>query len=303
MSISIDLNVSLLASYLGLSSEKVRTYKNKDIKEVLEIEAREGNDRVADFVTNVLGDANELVKLLQLNNTYNRLKIIRNLSSKDLLNLLPNLEKDDMVCSLQYFTKEKLYELIKDLPKAKILAITARAFSLEKYVKMMNDKSLNEFLKSDKIQKGNSMQFVEYLQAPALQRMLEAAKGEPCKIESTSELLKEISGLSERQYKKGLLALDKDEKSDLITDLIKDERDLIFEFSQESLEKPLENLDKAELITNMQGLKPDDLVKMLKELPEDILQIVATQVDPKVFADFLKDDFKDILQEITVADG
>jgi len=303
MSISIDLNVSLLANYLGLSSDKVRQYKNKDIKEVLELEAREGNDKVPDFITNVLGNANELVKLLQLTNTYNRLKIIRNLSSKDLLNLLPHLEKDDMLSGMQYFTKEKLYDMIKHLPKAKILSITARAFSLEKYMQMMSDKSLNEFLKSDKIQKSNSMKFVEYLQKPALQQMLEAAKGEPCKTEDTAELLKEISGLSERQYKKGLLALDKDEKTDLVTNLIKDERDLIFEFSQESLEKPLEKLEKNDLIANMEGLKPDDLVKMLKELPEDILQIIATQVDPKVFAEFLKEDFKDILEQITVSDG
>lgn len=303
MSIAIDLNVTLLANYLGLSSDKIRRYKNKDIKEVLEIESAQGNDRVADFITNVLGDPNQLVKLLQLNNTYNRLKIIRNLSSKDLLNLLPYLEKDDMIMSLQYFTKEKLYELIKKMPKKKILAITARAFSLEKYMKMMSDKSLNEFFKSSKIEKSNSMKFVEDLEKASLQKMLEAAKGEPCKIEDTSELLKQIKGLSEHQYKKGLLGLDREDKIDLAIELIKDERDLIFEFSQESLEKPLEKLEKNDLIANMDGLKPHDLVGMLKELPEDILQIITTQVDPKVFAEFLKDDFKDILEQITVGMG
>ena len=39
---------------------------------------------------------------------------------------------------------------------------------------------------------------------------------------------------------------------------------------------------------------------MVNELPDELLAVVVTQIDPEVFAEILSKNFKDILQEIGV---
>ena len=47
----------------------------------------------------------------------------------------------------------------------------------------------------------------------------------------------------------------------------------------------------------MIALEKESLVKMVSELPEDLMSIVASQVDTKEFAKFLMEGHLDILQD------
>ena len=43
-----------------------------------------------------------------------------------------------------------------------------------------------------------------------------------------------------------------------------------------------------------------DLIKMVDDLPDDLLAVVVTQIDPLVFAELLSKNFQDILAEIGI---
>jgi len=57
-------------------------------------------------------------------------------------------------------------------------------------------------------------------------------------------------------------------------------------------------LKKEYLIKTMTTLDPEFLVPMIEELPKDLIQVVATQIDPNDFADMLSSEFPDLIMEM-----
>ena len=53
---------------------------------------------------------------------------------------------------------------------------------------------------------------------------------------------------------------------------------------------------KTEMVKPMVFLEKDTLVDMISILPEDLMSIVAAQVDTKQFAEFLLEDHLDLLE-------
>ena len=53
---------------------------------------------------------------------------------------------------------------------------------------------------------------------------------------------------------------------------------------------------KPEMIKPMVFLEKETLIEMVSILPDDLLSIVAAQVDTKKFAEFLLDGHTDLLQ-------
>ena len=49
-----------------------------------------------------------------------------------------------------------------------------------------------------------------------------------------------------------------------------------------------------------QSLESKEVIKLIDELPKDLMAMVATQLDIKDFADILIEQFQDILGEITL---
>ena len=86
----------------------------------------------------------------------------------------------------------------------------------------------------------------------------------------------------------------------LITDLTKKDKSLFTEFSKNALTIPLRQLDKPDIVKNMNKLEPSDLIKMVNELPDELLAVAVTQIDPQVFAEVLCKNFQDILSEIGI---
>ena len=55
---------------------------------------------------------------------------------------------------------------------------------------------------------------------------------------------------------------------------------------------------QPEVVKGMSVIEPEYIQEMLKELPNDLLSIVITQMDTEEFAEILMDRFPDILAEI-----
>ena len=55
---------------------------------------------------------------------------------------------------------------------------------------------------------------------------------------------------------------------------------------------------KPDIVKAMAVIEPEEKIKMLEELPNDLLSVVITQIDARVFADTLINRFPEVLAEI-----
>ena len=117
---------------------------------------------------------------------------------------------------------------------------------------------------------------------------------------SKEQVLKFMDNLEPDKFKTALKCFEIEEKSAMILNLTKEDPKLLMEFSKNALTMPLRQLDKGEIVQNMNKLEPEDLIKMVDDLPDDLLAVAVTQIDPMIFAEVLCKNFQDILAEIGI---
>lgn len=307
--IRLDIDLSYLTKNFEIGTQRLNQYGTKSIDEIMEAEAAQGNTQAADFQQDVLNDPKELVKLFKLSNAKNRYAILSNMNSHDLEYMLQFLTVEDLQMGLMFFTKEKILNLIYQLPKNKICSIVFQAFSIEQFLKMIPEKEINKFFDSDKLDKNKILDFVKTIPEEKLNKMMEKfmqveygktlKDGQELNM-SKEEIVKFMDKLQPDKFKTALKCFEREEKSKLILNLTKEDPNLLTEFSKNALTFPLKQLDKVDIVKNMNKLEPEDLIKMVDELPDDLLAVVVTQIDPLVFAEILSKNFQDILAEIGI---
>lgn len=307
--IRLDIDLSYLAKHFEIGTQRLNQYGSKSIDEIMKIEAEKGNTHAADFKQDVLNDPKELVKLFKLANARNRYAILSHMNGRDLEYMLQFLSTEDLQMGLMFFTKTKILNLIYNLPKNKICTIIFQAFSPEKFLKMIPEKELNKFFDSDKLDKNKIMQFIKTIPEDKLNKMMEKylkveegkqmKQGEELKL-PPEQILKFLDNLKPEKFKTALKCFEREEKMGLVLHLTKKDPKLFTEFSKNALTYPLKQLDKVDIVKYMNKLEPQDLTKMVDQLPDDLLAVVVTQIDPMVFAEVLQKNFKDILTEIGI---
>lgn len=307
--IRLDIDLSYLTKNFEIGTQRLNQYGTKSIEEIMEAEAAQGNTQAADYKQDVLNDPKAIVKLFKLSNAKNRYAILSNMSSQDLEYMLQFLTTEDLQMGLMFFTKEKILNLIYKLPKNKICSIVFQAFSIEQFLKMIPEKEINKFFDSDKLDKNKIMDFVKTLPEEKLNKMVEkfmqVEYGKTLKDGQELNMSKEqvmnfMDNLKPDKFKTALKCFEREEKTALILNLTKEDPKLLTEFSKNALTFPLKQLDKGEIVKNMNKLEPDDLIKMVDQLPDDLLAVVITQIDPMVFAEILSKNFQDIIAEIGI---
>ncbi len=304
--IRLDIDLSYLTKNFEIGTQRLNQYGSKSIDEIMEAEAEQGNPRAEKFEQEVLNDPKQILKLFKLSNARNRYAILSNMNTADLEYIMQFLEPGDLLLGLMFFTKEKLLSLIYDLPKNKICSIVFQAFSMEQFLKLIPEKEIDKFFESDKLDKDKVLEIVKSLPEEKLNKMIEKYMfQEEGKIQednnwSAEHVVNWMEKLEPDKFQKALQCFEREEKAELITELTKQDENLRMEFSKNALTFPLQQLDKQDIVKNMNKLEPDALVKMINELPDELLSVVATQIDPEVFAQILSKNFKDILSEIGI---
>ena len=100
--IRLDIDLSYLAKNYQIGTSRINQYTYKSIDEIMEAEAAQGNTQAADFETDVLNNPRELLKLFRLASADNRYRILRNLNTAELINLLQYLEPQDLLMGLMF---------------------------------------------------------------------------------------------------------------------------------------------------------------------------------------------------------
>lgn len=304
--IRLDIDLSYLTKNFEIGTQRVNQYGAKSIDEIMEAEAAQGNTKAESFQDKVLNDPKELLKLFKLQSSRNRYAILKNMNSQDLEYLVQFLEPGDLLMGLMFFTKEKILNLIYELPKSKICSILFNAFSPEQFVKMIPEKELDKFFDSDKLDKNQILEFIKTIPEDKLNKMMEKfmykETGKPQEEMNWSKdhVVNFLDQLEPEKFKSALKCFEREEKMGLILELTKKDNKLFTEFSKNALTIPLAQLDKGEIVKNMNKLEPADLMKMVDQLPDDLLAVVVTQIDPLVFAEVLCKNFQDVLSEIGI---
>lgn len=299
--IELDVDLTYLAKYYDIGTRRISQYGEKSIEEIMKEEAASGNAKAANFDLEVLKNPKELAKLFKLSTARNRYKILKNMNSSDLKYLMQYLSKDDLLMGLNFFTKDKLLALIENMPKNKIAKVLFNKFSPEKFLKMVPEKEIDKFFDSTKIDKEQVIASVSTLPPEALDAIMENITGKNSNNVDPNKVVDTLRSTNPNKFRKAIQSLNKEFKTKIVTDLTRNDPKLFLEFSKDALMTPLEQLDKPELIKTMSVLESEDLLKMLDELPEDLLSVVVTQIDPEVFAELLCDKFQDVLADIAVA--
>ena len=300
--ITLDTNLSLICNLFNISRYKImHEYANKSLSEIMEAEASQGNLAAEKFDKEILNDPKKLIEIFGLDKFNNKYAILRNMNEKDLEELLPLLQPKDLVVGLKFFNKEKLLELIQYLPKDQLVKYIFEMFTPEQVIKLMPEEHINKFLKSDQLDKNLVLKHLKTMKPEVLAQMLEAVTGEPVKSLDKEAMLKQISELSPQKYQDALVSMPKEQKRLLVLKITKEKPKLFELFAAEGYAKVAATKEKPELIKAAIVLEPEHLTKMLQELPQELLAVVVTQINPEKFADVLVEKFKDVLKDLVAA--
>lgn len=297
--IQLNLDLNYLSQYFEISTRRLNEYASKSIEEVMELEEQQGNSAAA-LISSAMQNPQKLAKLLQLMDPKNRFLIIRNLSENDLAKLIPYLEQDDLLWGLRYFRVDKIIEMLNKLPTEELLSVVMQNFTLKEIFELMPTQEMNKFLENDEVERRDVMKYFESLDPSELEEILVEQFGPQIKEKNQEEQLKFLEAMKDDDFTKMLQRMKRKDKVNLMVSLCKEKPQLMEQINPEDITRPMRTMEKHDILKSMKVLDPEFLIPMVEELPPDLLQVVATQIDPLVFAQVLIDEFPDVLSKIAL---
>lgn len=210
--------------------------------------------------------------------------------------VLPMLEKEDLVMGLYFFTQEKLLSMLMEVDIEELVNVIMGAFPLQEVVMMFTEDDLAEFFQNEKLEKYDVINQLKCMPPEVMQKFVEGVTGRPSEETNPLDLIKSIEELPIDQYRDFMSAIDPDVQRQLTFQLTKQKPEYLQLFSNETYVNMLSTMMKTEMVKPMVFLEKDTLVDMISILPEDLMSIVAAQVDTKQFAEFLLEDHLDLLE-------
>lgn len=309
--ITLDSNIILLCSMFNISYRKLANeYTGMSVEQIMQAEAQQGNTAAANFDQSVLGDPQKLIELFKLDDIGNKYAILSNMNEHDLENLLPFLEQQDLMAGLQFFTKDKLVDLSKNLPQKDLVKYVFNMFSPEQIMQLMPDEEIDKALTSEQLDKNFILKYLPSLKSEILAQMYETATGDTSNAPTmgidgvqtdltSQEFTNKLSLLPDAKFKEALLSMPPQTKKNFTLMLSRENPNIFLLFNPQAYAHIIDNRkNKEEMIKASNAIDNEQLVKMLKELPQDLTAIVLTQIDTKKFADVLLTQFKSILAEV-----
>lgn len=295
MSIVIESTLLYLQSRLGISEAKMQVYADKSVQEILQAEAAQGNQAAIQLAADMFTNPNQLIELFQLADPQNKLVIMNSMTSAQLEKLVPMLEINDMVQGLQFFSEDGLMNLLKDIPMEELVKTVFEMFSQQQVIELMPEKQLDKLLTGIDMDKDMLLQNLKSIPEMYLQQILESVTGIPAEGDA-EELVRQISQLGDLNYKTAIMNLQPTQKQELTLSLTSREPKLYEKFDADAYTHMIQReRNKDEMVKSMGVIKPEYLQKMMNKLPQDLLAVVATQIDTEKFADALITKFPELL--------
>ena len=298
--IVLDTDLTTLLSKLNVSYTKmVDMYSMMSVDEIVEAEAAQGNRAAVEYAAELFTNADKLVEIFNLADPNNKFLILSTMTSDKLQKFLPLMEEEDLQQGFYYFTEDKLLAMLKELPPEQLVNTVMELFSEEEVIRLMPNSELDNFLTSTRVDKDNILKHLQSIPPEYLAQMIEGVTGQECKDKSSFDMVNQIDKFNPMEFKDALFSMQPTQKQQLTLSLANQHPELYQLFSPESYTNMIHaHKQKPEVVKAMEVIEPEEKIKMLEELPNDLLSMVITQIDARDFADTLINRFPDVLAEI-----
>ncbi len=297
MSLVIDANMKLFADRMGITSSRmIRDYGLKTVDEIIEAEAARGNQKAVSYAQEMYNSPAKLIQIFKLADVENKFVILHKMDDRTRAQVLPLLDNNDLVMGMYFFTQDKLLEMLMEVDIEELVRVVLEAFPLEKIVEMFTEEDLAMFFQNDKLERHDVMENLKSLPQDVMQKFIEGVTGKPATAENQGNLFSMLENLPDDKFRDFMSAIDPDVQRQLTFQLTKDKPEYLTLFENKTYVNMLSTMMKQDMVKPMVMLDKETLINMNLELPDDLLSIVAAQVDTKKFAEFLLDGHMDILE-------
>lgn len=296
--ITLDLDIAYLCSRYNIGFTDIQKYQksNMSIEQMMKIEAEQGNQAAAKMLIQITSNPDELSRLFQLINPSNRYLILSHMNHEDLLMIMQFLEPEEMVLGLSIFNEDVLLQLMLKMDPEALTKVVLSQMDADKFLKIIPEEFLNQFLTSDKLNRDIIMAAVETIDEDQLQKMMEHYTGQCC-YDSKENILAQMSQLEDDNFMEAVFMIEAEGKQQLISNILHEQPELFQEFSPEALVFPFQKMKKEEVLKSLTVLNTKEMLPMVEQMPEEILSLIATQIDPKVFSEILCSDFASVIAQ------
>lgn len=300
MSIQVDTNLSFITQRLGISQEVyAEKYANKSVTEVIQEEAENGNQMAIALANELLNNVNLVMELFSLANPENRLEIMSEMTDDQLQKFLPEMDKKDLVQGLNYFTQDKLLKMLEHVESEELSKVVLTMFSKEEIMRLLPEEQLDKLLQSTDMDKNNILNHIKSLPPAYVSQMIESITGEDVEDTNIINMIKTLEGFGPLEFKDALVNLQSSPKQQLVLSLTQEHPEYFQLFDAHAYTNMINtHKDKSEVVTAMNVLEQENIMNMIKELPEDLLAIVITQMDKDKFAEILMKENPEVMAQI-----
>lgn len=296
--IELDIDLSYLAKYFDIGSRRISEMHNKTIKEIIDEQSGDSAAVANKITIELLKNPRNIYRLFKLTNPNNRFMLLSHMDKADLMYILQFLDVKELMLGMSMFTKEMILECMTFLAPESLAKVALTQMNIDKFMEKMPEKYLDKFFESDKIDAKILKKAMQNMPERQLQKMMGACKQSDCSNMKKDDIIGEFSTMSNNKMKQAMKSFDLDSKRALAANIIKEKNDLLAEFPIEGLLYPMKDLDKTKLVESMEVLENQDFQKMFDKMPKELLAVVATQVNPQIFAVLLANHFSDILGQV-----
>lgn len=297
MSLVIDANMKLFAERMNITSSRmIQDYGLKTVDEIIEAEAAQGNSQAVKYAQEMYSSPAKLINIFNLTDVENKFVLLHNMNSETREKILPMLESDDLVMGLYFFTQDKLLDMLSEVDIEELVNVVMGAFPLDAIVSMFSEDDLAQFFQRDELQKFDVIEQLKSLPPEVMIKFVEGVTGQPAGETDPMQLIQSIENMPMDQYRDFMSAIDPDVQRQLTFQLTKEKPEYLQLFPNQTYIDMLSTMMKQDMVKPMINLEKESLVNMITELPDDLMSIVAAQVDTKKFAEFLLDGHTDLLE-------
>ena len=299
MSIQIDTNLIYLQNRLHLSADKFELYKNKSVEEIIKAEVAAGNPLAIQLANEILTNVNFFIELFKLADSGSKYTILINMRAQDLKGFLRLLDKNDLVQGLMYFSQNKLLNMLKDVPPQQLVKTVLEMFPPERIIQLMPENQLDKLLTNNNMDKNRLLEHLKSIPPQYLAQVIETVTGQECKAQNSQAMVDQINQFNPLQFNDALTGLQPIQKQQLVIGLVKENQQLLQLFDADAYTKILEQeKQKPEIVKAMAVIEADEIIKMIQQLPHDLLATVLTQIDTEVFADQMVNKHPEIIAKL-----
>lgn len=300
MSIVIDADLTTLMTKLNISAMKMQQeYALMTIEEIVEAEAEAGNQAAVEYAEELFKSPDMLVKIFKLADPNNKLELLSEMSADQLKAFLPLMEEEDLNEGLKFFTQDKLLKMLEEIPPEQLVNTVFEMFSQEEIIQYLPEDQLDKFLTDTDIEKNKVLNHLPYIPKEYLAQMYESVSGENAERLNSDQIIDKLSELNPLQFQDAMLAMQPVAKQQLTLSLAKEHTELYQNFDAHAYTNMIHTYkQQPEVVKAMAVIEPEEKLKMLQELPNDLLSIVITQMDARVFADTLLKENPELIAKI-----